>query len=881
MEYIGFYEEKDEYVHIIMEYVEGGSLAKTINKFSSLPESLVAFYVDQILQGLVFLHEQGVVHRDIKGANLLSTKEGLIKLADFGVAARLDEISSKNNPIEVVGTPYWMAPEIIELSGCSTASDIWSVGCTVVELLTGSPPYSEYTAMSALFHIVSDAHPPLPTAISSDLEDFLLRCFNKDVASRVSAKELLSHRWILKYRQTSFDQSVNSLRKETVTSLEAKVSLSQEEKNKTSSTRVAKLEKFEEAKEEETFDDLFSNVHISNTALLRENSCSERVDVTQHLWQKLQQSLDASVAIEAGTELDEVDDVDWLNMRSNQAEQQSVAKEKALKLLSGMFDEQNGIETRKQCLTDLLSLLTTYPNLSQFFTSEGTFSLLLEILDYPRCEQHKLEFVLRLMLHVLCSFDGRESVRLDDIRDLGQFLSSMGFFPIAIKLIDSRISAQVRCLTFQMISVILSEREENILMFFACRGAPRILSTFFEEVQVKLDKYILGTLKALFFLTKKWCHSFGREWCRSMAKYGFIERFVGFLYNLTSFGEVTEEDLVIKDEMMLTCLSILEKFSLFLQGEQSDVTIRTHFQSNQVLSYMCEILTKMRGNSLVSFLSIFEMLCRNTETHDALQEYGALRVLIHLLSTLCDTSGSDPCRRHILLSLYYLCLASPKRKEEAAIHGIIPILQSIIRHSGILFSANGRKFISIETTKSVEMLCWFATLRSRKVLELLWKSNGVEFFLDLLSAVPGKEKAKAGSSLVELLERESSQVESILLQEKNIRRIVNLVTTLGQNEIEYMLDSYSRLLFLSAKIRESLLEHEAVEKFFSRLKHPKTSVRKLLLQILQLLLQDHPRQFSKAEKLVLLDLERNDSAVMIRELAGSLLRTGAVSHKKH
>jgi len=868
VEYVGFYEEKeDDYVNIIMEYVEGGSLAKTVNKFSSLPESLVAFYVEQVLEGLVYLHEQGVVHRDIKGANLLNTKEGLIKLADFGVAARLDEISSRNNnPVEVVGTPYWMAPEIIELSGCSTASDIWSVGCTVVELLTGSPPYSEYTAMSALFHIVSDEHPPLPPNISSELEDFLLLCFNKDVSSRVSAKKLLSHRWIVKFKQLAFDKSTSSLKKETITLLQQSTLVSSQQQHPIRNAPNTSLEQFEEPKdEEETFDELFTSDVVSNNADQPHVSNSDRIDVTQYLWQKLQQSLDSS--IEDANELDDVveeleDDMAWLNVRSSshQEEQPLMAKEKALKLLSGMFDEQNSMETRKHCLSELLSLLSSFPNLSTFFTSEGTFSLLLEILDYPRCEQHKLEFVLQLMLHVLCCFDGQETIRSEYIRDLGQFLSSMGFFPIAIKLIDSRISEQVRSLTFQLISVILSEREENILMFFACRGAPRILSTFFEEVNI-LDKHLLGTLKALFFVTDKWCNSFGREWCRCMAKYGFIERFVGFILRLS------------QDEMILLSLHILEKFSLFIQGEQSDITIRTHFHSIQVLSSLCQLLSKLKGNCLETCLSIFETLCRNTETHEMLQkECGAIQVLIQVLSTLCDVSGSDPCRRHTLLSLYYLCLASPKGKEEAAIHGIIPILQSIIRHSGILFSANGIKFISIETTKSVEMLCWFATVRSRKVVELLLKSNGVEFFLDLLSAVPGKDKAKAGSSLVELLEREPSQVESILLREKNIRRIVHLVTTLGQNEIEYMLDSYVRLLFLSARIRESLCKHEAVDKFFSRLKHPKTSVRKLLLQILQLLLQDYPREFSKAEKQLLLDLERNDSAVMIRELAGLLLR---------
>ena len=119
--------------------------------------------MSQVLHGLLYLHEQGVIHRDIKGANILTTKEGLVKLADFGVATRatgLDEAS-------VVGTPYWMAPEVMELSGATTASDIWSLGCTVIELLDGKPPYHKLQPMPALFRIVNDDHPPFPEGTST------------------------------------------------------------------------------------------------------------------------------------------------------------------------------------------------------------------------------------------------------------------------------------------------------------------------------------------------------------------------------------------------------------------------------------------------------------------------------------------------------------------------------------------------------------------------------------------------------------------------------------------------------------------------------------------------------------------------------------------
>lgn len=120
--------------------------------------------MSQVLQGLLYLHDQGVIHRDIKGANILTTKDGLVKLADFGVATRT---AAGLHESSVVGTPYWMAPEVIELSGATTASDIWSLGCTIIELLDGKPPYSHLQPMPALFRIVNDDHPPFPDSISS------------------------------------------------------------------------------------------------------------------------------------------------------------------------------------------------------------------------------------------------------------------------------------------------------------------------------------------------------------------------------------------------------------------------------------------------------------------------------------------------------------------------------------------------------------------------------------------------------------------------------------------------------------------------------------------------------------------------------------------
>ncbi|XP_010486375.1 PREDICTED: MAP3K epsilon protein kinase 2-like isoform X1 [Camelina sativa] len=200
VKYLGSLKTKT-HLHIILEYVENGSLANIIkpNKFGPFPESLVTVYIAQVLEGLVYLHEQGVIHRDIKGANILTTKEGLVKLADFGVATKLNEADC--NTHSVVGTPYWMAPEVIELSGVCAASDIWSVGCTIIELLTCVPPYYDLQPMPALYRIVQDDTPPIPDSLSPDITDFLRLCFKKDSRQRPDAKTLLSHPWIRNSRR--------------------------------------------------------------------------------------------------------------------------------------------------------------------------------------------------------------------------------------------------------------------------------------------------------------------------------------------------------------------------------------------------------------------------------------------------------------------------------------------------------------------------------------------------------------------------------------------------------------------------------------------------------------------------------------------------------
>ncbi|GAM29429.1 hypothetical protein SAMD00019534_126050 [Acytostelium subglobosum LB1] len=186
--------ETPKFLFFALEFIEGGSLAKIAKRYGNFAEPLLSRYICQVLRGLEYLHDKGVIHRDIKSDNILITKEGVIKLADFGSCT----YSALDRKLTVVGTPFWMAPEVIQMdmNARSTACDIWSLGCTILELLTGNPPYWELGTMPAMFAMVNNPHPPLPPNISSELKNFLMACFVRDINRRPTATQLMEHPWI-------------------------------------------------------------------------------------------------------------------------------------------------------------------------------------------------------------------------------------------------------------------------------------------------------------------------------------------------------------------------------------------------------------------------------------------------------------------------------------------------------------------------------------------------------------------------------------------------------------------------------------------------------------------------------------------------------------
>eukprot|EP00629_Pelagomonadales_sp_RCC1024_P017709 CAMPEP_0119286982 /NCGR_PEP_ID=MMETSP1329-20130426/34793_1 /TAXON_ID=114041 /ORGANISM="Genus nov. species nov., Strain RCC1024" /LENGTH=321 /DNA_ID=CAMNT_0007287729 /DNA_START=209 /DNA_END=1171 /DNA_ORIENTATION=+ len=175
---------------IVTEYLAGGSLGDLMEANGGpIPIDAVPGVLKELLSALAYLHGDRRVHRDVKGKNILVARDGAVKLADFGVATRLTDTTTKR--ASLIGTPYWMAPEVIRQSRYATAADVWSVGITAIELATRRPPHSELHPMKVLFVVPRAPPPELEGDFSGAAKAFVRRCVAKDPGARPSCAELL------------------------------------------------------------------------------------------------------------------------------------------------------------------------------------------------------------------------------------------------------------------------------------------------------------------------------------------------------------------------------------------------------------------------------------------------------------------------------------------------------------------------------------------------------------------------------------------------------------------------------------------------------------------------------------------------------------------
>ncbi|OUM55568.1 hypothetical protein BVG19_g5133 [[Candida] boidinii] len=215
----------DKFLYIFLEYIPGGSVSSMLNTYGPFEEPLIRNFVTQVLVGLKYLHGEGIIHRDIKGANILIDINGTVKISDFGISKKirsarkidgkgnsdsddtdnsdtsenenytLDDNKSKKRA-SLQGSVYWMAPEVVKQIAYTDRADIWSLGCLIVEMFTGKHPYPGFSQMQAIFRIGTLIVPEIPSWATIQAKDFLTLALEPDYKSRTDAAGLLTHPFI-------------------------------------------------------------------------------------------------------------------------------------------------------------------------------------------------------------------------------------------------------------------------------------------------------------------------------------------------------------------------------------------------------------------------------------------------------------------------------------------------------------------------------------------------------------------------------------------------------------------------------------------------------------------------------------------------------------
>lgn len=912
-------------LYIIMEYAPNGSLQDLLRKYSSISEKIAAIYIKQVLEGLKYLHNEGVIHRDIKGANLLLSADRTIKLADFGVAASLVDVDGAN----AVGTPYWMAPEVIELRPSTTSSDIWSVGCVVIELLTGKPPYFNMDTFPALYRIVQDPHPPLPKC-SPECKTFLRRCFIKDPTIRPSAEKLLKEDWIVINTNSEDEKKHGSsdLRsslkeggesKSDVESSASSLKIQSSKSKQLSKEQKDLLTKFADEEDDDEGDwgdeelvsveDKFSKEKVSSS--IDSGRKSIRKEFLQNLaFDRIIQQQRAkfgktnpSNKIEAEDDEDDenLDDLlsdnddDWdvededkhdkeievdidLNARLKKRFSETVYvqedtspfdDEDLFKEIDKEFEELAQSAENEEEDTILGLLVTIKPETEQDVLLSTCEQLIEVFRDKPELKskitQHHGVLPIMQMLEVDNPAVVHATLQVINQliaknQEFQETLCLVGALPAIMEFSRMSYKTEIRIQASQFIKEMCHTSAMTLEMFIACRGLPVLVEfmNFTEEEWDQQKRMIYDAIDNTMQVfhrkndeRSKTLKLPTNDFCRLFARGRIMEHLTSVLIRLSKDEPKSEQEEVQKNNYIGKICTIMLLFA------QADPVVKSHMVQASVLKNIVDVISNLRYEHRLSLITCLKYLTLDTSTLNAFENPSTIEILVKMLGD--DTN----IMYQAITCVNSLAFISQERQRKLAQAGIIPHLKTIITNDGRVKNLAHR------------ILCNLAHA-GKEVRDCLWKNDVVDFFVSILKS-KGFQHATLEALAVWL--SDDPRVEKVLLRQKNVDILCDVVSTMNIRELGSVTSSLKRILSFGSQLNCTLGNTRFVDVIINAISHRSHDALIYVEQmnILQLLFKysNDPKRILLASYNIVKSIadDEKDHPQMVRSIARDLVKS--------
>lgn len=623
------------HLNVVLEFCGGGSLRDVYKNLGhGLAANQIISYTKPVLEGLAYLHDQGVVHRDVKAANVLLSSSGEVKLADFGVATK---VATSHNTM--VGTPNWMAPEtILGGDGICTSSDVWSLGATLIELFTTHPPYHDLNPMATLHAIGTEEHPPLPSGLSPLFRDFLLECFQRQPSLRISAKLLLKHQWLLEGEYIHGKPTPTGGRAPAT-----KEDCNPDAVVKRQFSRSALLKKFTEKNDETEY---LNDVVLLNAELLKMQLENEVKDLS-----------------------DPFIDLDIGSFDTNEIEIQSKMELLMAKLrarLSTLDQGHEGLSASLVKITGrLLHLVKKYPVLHDTFIRDHGILTLMDLLEHSLTdfvEQHKLWYHVLMTLNTIFEHHGAQ---LDNFALLGGIPMITQFSKLSYGLL-------VRLQVVKFVQHL--KKSEKATLMFVSSGGIRVLSRFLEEDFDVNPEFPLVAISCYHEILSEDITRFKSDMCRILSRYGVVFWFAVLLNRLTKYAneQATAISHESAEDAIDKMLDIMKHFS------QAEPQVRKNIATTDLIKLLVKVFPLLNFKRRIMILKFFRSLSSVKELLRLMYAADILEFYVGLLIRYNPSAEHYKEVINILMPSFYNCCYLNHSKElEVVKLGAVPLLRDL------------------------------------------------------------------------------------------------------------------------------------------------------------------------------------------------------------